>query len=345
MLISRTPVRNRVRYDMSSYTNFTTRVADDPDELRPGLQLPQDFNPRARALAREWAAGFDTDAAIAQRALRYFREQGFVYTLEPPLLGRDSVDEFLFGSKQGFCEHYASSFVFLMRAAGVPARVVTGYQGGDINPVDGYMIVRQSDAHAWAEVWLKGRGWVRFDPTGAASPVRVESGVAAAVPATDPLPLMARTTLTWLREARYNWDALANKWNQLVLGYNPERQREFLTRLGMNEPSWENMALTLFWGVGGLLALLSAWLLRRMRTADPVQRLWLKFCGKLGKKGSPRAANEGPADFVARAAGRYPGEAERIRAIGERYIALRYGALAEARALTELRLLVREFSV
>ena len=345
MLFSRIPVRNRVRYDLRSYTNFTVGDADDADELRPGLQLPADFNPRSRRLAEEWAAGGTTDAAIAQKALDYFREQGFVYTLEPPLLGRDSVDEFLFGSKRGFCEHYASSFVFLMRAAGVPARVVTGYQGGDINPVDQYMVVRQSDAHAWAELWLKGRGWVRFDPTAAASPMRVESGVAAAVPATDPLPLMARTTLYWLRGLRYNWDALANKWNQLVLGYNPERQREFLTRMGMSEPSWENMALTLFWGVGGLLALLTAWLLRRMRNADPVQRLWLRFCAKLGKKGHARAAHEGPADFVARTAERYPTEAGRIRAIGERYIALRYGERADAHMLAELRLLVREFSV
>ncbi|MFH1044027.1 MAG: DUF3488 and transglutaminase-like domain-containing protein [Pseudomonadota bacterium] len=344
MLISRIPVRNRVRYDMRSYTHFTTGNADDADELRPALQLPRGFNPRARRLAEDWAARVATDAAVAQRALSYFREQGFVYTLEPPLLGRDSVDEFLFGSKRGFCEHYASSFVFLLRAAGVPARVVTGYQGGDVNPVDQYMIVRQSDAHAWAEVWLKGRGWVRFDPTAAAAPARVESGIAAAVPATDPLPLMARTTLVWLREARYNWDALANKWNQLVLGYNPERQREFLTRFGMNEPSWENMALMLFWGVGALLALLTAWLLRRIRMLDPVQRQWLRFCAKLGKKGSPRASHEGPADFVARTAARYPGEAERIRAIGERYIALRYGELADPRALTELRALVREFS-
>jgi len=345
MLISRTPVRARMRYDMRSYTSFAIRGADEADEIRRGLQLPRGFNPKARELAQSWAASFDSDAAIAQKALSYFREQGFVYTLEPPLLGRDSVDEFLFGSKQGFCEHYASSFAFLLRAAGVPARVVTGYQGGDINPVDGYMIVRQSDAHAWAEVWLNGRGWVRFDPTAAASPVRVESGVAAAVPATDPLPLMARTTLIWLREVRYNWDALANKWNQLVLGYNPERQREFLTRVGMSEPSWENMAMTLFWGVGGLLAVLTAWLLRRIRTTDPVQRLWLRFCAKLGKKGSPRSAHEGPADFVARTAERYPGEAERIRAIGERYIALRYGELADPRVLAELRMLVREFSV
>jgi transglutaminase-like putative cysteine protease len=343
MLISRTPVRARMRYDMRSYTSFTARGADEADEMKRALQLPRGFNPKARELAQAWAASVDSDAGIAQKALSYFREQGFVYTLEPPLLGRDSVDEFLFGDKQGFCEHYASSFAFLLRAAGVPARVVTGYQGGDINPVDEYMIVRQSDAHAWVEAWLEGRGWVRFDPTAAASPVRVESGVAAAVPATDPLPLMARTTMIWLLEARYNWEALANKWNQLVLGYNPERQREFLTRVGMSEPSWENMALTLFWGVGGLLALLAAWLLRRIRTIDPVQRLWLRFCARLAKKGSPRAAHEGPADFVARTAERHPGEAERIRAIGARYIALRYGELADPRLLSELRMLVREF--
>jgi transglutaminase-like putative cysteine protease len=343
MLIARTPVRTRTRYEMRSYPNFLMRGADQADEIRRGLQLPRGFNPKARELAQSWAASNATDAAIAQQAMNYFREQGFAYTLEPPLLGRDSVDEFLFASKQGFCEHYASSFTFLLRAAGVPARVVTGYQGGEVNPVDQYMMVRQSDAHAWVEVWLKGRGWVRFDPTAAASPVRVESGVAAAVPATDPLPLMARTSMLWLLEARYNWEALANKWNQLVLGYNPERQREFLTRVGMSEPSWENMALTLFWGVGGLLALLAAWLLRRMRTTDPVQRLWLRFCARLATSGSPRAAHEGPADFVARMAQRHPHAARRIHAIGARYIALRYGERADPRRLAELRLLVREF--
>jgi hypothetical protein len=130
-----------------------------------------------------------------------------------------------------------------------------------------------------------------------------------------------------------------------VLGYNPERQREFLTRVGMSEPSWENMALTLFWGVGGLLALLAAWLLRRMRSIDPVQRLWLRFCARLAKTGCMRAAHEGPADFVERAVERHPAEAGRIRAIGVRYIALRYGELADPRLLSELRLLVREFRV
>jgi transglutaminase-like putative cysteine protease len=343
MLISRTPVRARMRYDMRSYASFTTSSANEADEIRRGLQLPRGFNPKARELAQSWVASTDTDAGIAQKAFRYFREQGFVYTLEPPLLGRDSVDEFLFGTKQGFCEHYASSFSFLLRAAGVPARVVTGYQGGELNPVDGYMIVRQSDAHAWVEAWLKGRGWVRFDPTAAASPIRLESGVAAAVPATDPLPLLARTSMVWLIKVRYNWEALANKWNQLVLGYNPERQREFLSRVGMSEPSWENMALTLFWSIGALLALLTAWLLRHMRTLDPVQRLWLRFCARLAKRGSARAGHEGPADFVERSALRHPAEAERIRAIGARYIDLRYGELSDPRLLAELRALVREF--
>ena len=345
VLLARRAVRNRVRYDMRSFTAFTQGEEDDADELRPGLQLPAGFNPRARRLAEEWAANSASGLTVVQRALNYFREQNFFYTLEPPLLGRDSVDEFLFGSRRGFCEHYASSFVFLMRAAGIPARVVTGYQGGEINPVDQYMIVRQSDAHAWAEVWLKGSGWVRFDPTAAVSPMRVESGVAAAVPATDPLPLMARATFNWLRGARYNWDALANKWNQLVLGYTPERQREFLSGMGMNEPSWENMALTLFWCVGAALGLLTVWLLRRLRNADPVQRVWLRFCAKLGRKGCARAAHEGPADFVERSAARYPAAAQLIRAIGERYIALRYGPQRDARQLAELRTLVRELRV
>jgi transglutaminase-like putative cysteine protease len=343
LLISRTPVRTRMRYDMRSFTNFTARGSDEADEIKRGLQLPPGFNPKARELAQSWAAGISSDRAIVEKALGFFRDQRLVYTLEPPLLGRDSVDEFLFETKQGFCEHYASSFAFLLRAAGVPARIVTGYQGGEINPVDEYMIVRQSDAHAWVEAWIQDRGWVRLDPTAAAWPVRVDSGVAAAVPATDPLPLMARTSLLWLLEARNNWEALANKWNQLVLGYNPERQREFLTRVGMSEPSWENMVLTLFWGTSALLALLAAWLLRRVRSIDPVQRLWLRFCARLEKKGSPRAAHEGPADFVARTAERHPAQAERIRAIGAHYIDLRYGELTDPRLLAELRMLVREF--
>src|SRR5690606_32454560 len=157
---------------------------------------------------------------MVQQVLAMFRTQSFFYTLTPPLLGDQPVDDFLFNTRSGFCEHYASAFTFLMRAAGIPARVVTGYQGGEVNPVGDYMIVRQSEAHAWAEAWIEGRGWVRIDPTAAVSPLRVESGIAAAVPSTDGLPLALRSNSEWLRQLRFTWDSFANDWNQWVLGYN-----------------------------------------------------------------------------------------------------------------------------
>ena len=206
---------------------------------------------------------------FAGNAFEFFRGSRFEYTLQPPLLGENSVDEFLFDAKQGFCEHFASSFVFLMRAAGVPARVVTGYQGGDTNPVDGYMVVRQADAHAWAEVWLAGGGWTRVDPTAAAVPVRVELGITAAAPAGQ--SLLMRANLNWLKGLRNNWEALTNQWNQWVLGYNPDRQREMLAWLGVRQPNWETMTLMLFWSVAGVVLLTALWLLRGIRRGDAVK--------------------------------------------------------------------------
>jgi transglutaminase-like putative cysteine protease len=155
----------------------------------------------------------------------FFLRQRLVYTLAPPVLGEQTADEFLFDTRQGFCEHFSNAFAVAMRAAGVPARVVTGYQGGEVNPVDGWLIVRQYDAHAWTEVWLAGRGWVRIDPTAISAPTRIDLNLAAAVPAGDPLPLLMRVDLAWLRDIRFRWEAVANTWNQWVLGYNPERQR------------------------------------------------------------------------------------------------------------------------
>ncbi|HEY6721098.1 MAG TPA: DUF3488 and transglutaminase-like domain-containing protein, partial [Burkholderiales bacterium] len=195
LVISLTPIRSRIRYQMGSAPQFKAPGGANPQDLAMALRLPRGFNPRSQALAREWRESLPDDPAIIRRAIEFYRGSRFEYTLEPPLLGRNSVDEFLFDTKQGFCEHFASSFVFLMRAAGVPARVVTGYQGGDTNPVDGYMVVRQADAHAWAEVWLAGNGWTRVDPTAAAAPVRVELGITAAAPKGAELPLLMRTHL------------------------------------------------------------------------------------------------------------------------------------------------------
>ncbi len=343
-VLSLSPVRTRTRYEMISYPSYVVDSGATRDELREDLELPDGFNPRAQRLAREWRRAAADDAEVVRLALQYFRSNGFLYSLEPPLLGRDSVDEFLFDTREGFCEHYSSSFVFLMRAAGVPARVVTGFQGGAINPVDDYLAVRDSDAHAWAEVWLgASRGWVRVDPTAAVAPSRVERGIAAAVPQGSALPLMIRENFAWLRSLRNSWEALANQWNQWVLGYNPDRQREMLSWLGMEHPSWQSMAMLLFWSIAGVILATGLWLVFRMRRESAVQRAWLRFCAKLGRVGVERAAHEGPVDYAARAAERLPRRADAIRAIARLYVDLRYGPRADVERLLELRSLVRGF--
>ena len=344
-LISYAPVLARMRYEMASLAGAKFADEEEPAALRRTLRLPPNFNPRARALAETWRREARADEQIVQSALRHLREGGYQYTLLPPLLGRDSVDEFLFSTRAGFCEHFTSAVVFLMRAAGVPARVVTGYQGGELNPVDRYLTVRQADAHAWAEVYLRNQGWTRVDPTAAASPLRLDSGLARAVPGAEQLPMLLRAEIPeWIRSARNNWEALVNQWNLQVLGYNSERQREFLNRLGMIDPDWKSLAMTMLISTAFVLALLIAWSLRGLRRSDPVQKAWIAFCAKLGRRGLERLPQEGPRDFAARAGDRLPGQRAVIRAVSELYIALRYGPAAPAEEVSRLRRLVREFT-
>jgi hypothetical protein len=255
------------------------------------------------------------------------------------------VDDFLFTTKQGFCEHYASSFVFLMRAANVPARVVTGYLGGEFNDVGNYYIVRQSDAHAWAEVWLAGQGWVRVDPTGAIAPERVQRGLSAAVSDIAALPFMARNPPQWMRDLRFNLDSLANQWNQWVLGYDSERQFAFLTRLGMESITWQKMALNMATGLGTIIAIFALFMLRHLYTRQPdkVQAAWLKLCLKLAKAGLPRAAHEGAQDYATRIAVARPELADAIRNLASRYSALRYGMLNDEYAQREFISLTAKF--
>src|SRR6185503_6653336 len=179
--LAATPVRSRLRYEMSSAIAPEPHAQVTTGSLARALRLPAGFNKRSLAIAAEWRAASRSDAEILERALAFLKAGRYTYTLEPPLLGTDSVDEFLFDTRSGFCEHFSSAFTFLMRAAGVPARVVTGYQGGDLNPIDRIVTVRQWDAHAWSEVWLAGRGWVRVDPTAAVAPERIERGLEAAL--------------------------------------------------------------------------------------------------------------------------------------------------------------------
>jgi len=341
-ILANAPVRTRMRYDVTSVVSPEPQPTETPAALRRALRLPANFNPRATALAREWRAGSTDEAEIVTRAIAFLRQGGYTYTLEPPLLGEDSVDEFLFATKAGFCEHFSSAFVFLMRAADVPARVVTGYQGGELNSVDSIVSVRQADAHAWAEVFLPERGWVRIDPTAVAVPGRLDRSMAAAVPQASALPLLMRPELEWLRGVRDRWEATVHKWNVWVLGFNPERQRELMASVGVRDADWRALTAALFAFLGALTLVLLAWSLRRFARPDPVQRAWRAFCRKLAARGVERAPSEGPRDFSARAARALPAARHAILRIGSLYIALRYGAGASADAVARLRKMVRQ---
>ena len=324
-LMAKLPVTARQRYAATSHTTMTAGRDESEGVLRRALAMPRGLNPRTREMARGWREKGVTDDVVLDTAIRFFLMQGLSYTLMPPLLGRDSVDEFLFDSKQGFCEHFAGAFVFALRAAGLPARVVAGYQGGEINPFDGYFTVRQYDAHAWTEVWLKDKGWTRLYPTALSVPMRIAGNLASAVPAGSLLPLMARTDLAWLREMRMRLDAVANSWNQWVVGYNPERQREFLDRLGMRAPDWRQMTAVLAILASAVLLALTLWALRQWRPIDPTQRAWLKLSRKLARRGLPRRPWEGPQAYAHQVALRFPEKAAEMMAIAELYGRLRYG--------------------
>jgi transglutaminase-like putative cysteine protease len=343
MLAAR-PVRVRERYTITSHLRYRLGVAERPDVLRRALRLPAGYNPRSLQLAADLRARSPDDREVVTGALDLFRNQLFFYTLVPPELGQHSVDEFLFQTRRGFCEHYASAFVFLMRAAGVPARVVTGYQGGEMNPMGNYLLVRQSEAHAWAEVWLREAGWVRVDPTAAVSPARIQVGIAAAVPAGDPLPLALRADFAMLKRMRMTLDAVTNSWNQWVLGYTPDRQRRLFAGAGMGTPSWGDMVMLMLAVTGAVVAVIAALTLYRLRqtATDPAQALYRAFARKVARRGLTRAPSEGPRDFAARVGRSDPALAAAADRITQLYLALRYGAAPLAQ-LTALRALVRAF--
>jgi transglutaminase-like putative cysteine protease len=343
-LLAPRPVRVRERYEMTSRLEYRLGAVERPEALQRALRLPRSLNPRARELAQRLRAGAASDREVVQAALAFFRTNLFFYTLTPPPLGLHSVDEFLFQTRRGFCEHYASSFAFLMRAAGVPARVVTGYQGGEINPLGGYLIVRQSEAHAWAEVWLEGTGWTRVDPTAAVSPARIEVGIAAALPRTEPLPLGVRGDYPLVTQLRYTLDSITNSWNQWVLGYTPDRQIRLLSRVGVEAPSWKSLTALLVVGAGIVLLALTVMTLQQLRRgdSDPVQHAYRAFCRKLARAGVVRGSSEGPLDFARRACAARPQAAGAVQEITHLYLALRYGGAPPAGA-RELRSRVRAF--
>ena len=346
-LLHQTAVNNRVRYDMASHLNYRDNAELGRRELRRALALPANANPRSRELASQMRKAAADERAYIAAVLGMFRSQNFYYTTTPPLLPSENpVDEFLFSTRAGFCEHYASSFAVLMRAAGIPTRIVTGYQGGELNTIGNYMTVRQADAHAWVEAWLNDDGWVRVDPTAAVSPARVEAGVAAAVPQAEPLPFMLRGEYLWLRRARMAWDSVANSWNQAVLGYTQDRQRQLMRRVGIDDATWRSLATVMFIATGAITLLLAALMLHKLRASrpDPVTAAYLRFCERLAKRGVKRHPSEGPDAFRKRAAAARPELASSIGSISELYIRLRYSEAARASDALRLKREVAAFS-
>ncbi len=313
----RQPINELQRYRAVSHPDFTHGPLEAVPALRTFTTLPQGMNPRTLALAAQWRADPQLaqggTMALVNAALQRLRTGGYTYTLEPGLYGEHTADEFWFDRKQGFCEHIASAFVVLMRAAGVPARIVTGYQGGELNPVDGYWTVRQSDAHAWAEVWVQGQGWVRVDPTGAVSPGRVgqfqrlqaPQGVLGNAMGTILSPDAAQ-------RLRALWEAANNRWNQWVLNYTQERQYDLLRQLGFDSPDWQDLAAV----IAGLIVASAlggaAWTLWERLQHDPWLRLLALARARLARAGLDLPEHTPPRTLAAQALAHFGPQAQAV---------------------------------
>lgn len=307
-LVVRRPLHERKRYQALSWPSVS--ISEDGLaglEQRQNLQLPRDRNPQARAWAQQRRAEAVDDATYINGLLRHFREQDFYYTLKPPLMGSEEIDDFLFNQRRGFCAHYAGALVFLARAAGIPARVVSGYQGGEWNAADGYLTVRQYDAHAWTEVWLSGQGWVRVDPTAAVAPQRIEFGLERAVAEEgtflqDNLLSPHRFKgVSWLNRLRMEMDSLNYYWQLWVLSYDGKRQKSFLNGwLGLED--YQQGLYVLGGSFGGffLLASLIVWWRQRPVPLSPFMRSWQRLQEKGQKLGVEPQAGETAGSYLQR---------------------------------------------
>jgi transglutaminase-like putative cysteine protease len=321
------PVTALLAYEATSYP-AAVMSGDLPLSLRRrALQWPAGTNPQTLAWAAQLRATYRDDGALLQAVLQHFSEPPFTYTLTPPQLDNtNAVDEFLFGTKQGFCGHYASALTAVARAAGIPARVVTGYQGGEWNRIGKYLLVRQADAHAWVEVWLRGQGWVRIDPTAAVAPERVEQGLDGALGADEPVPGRWSSRWQWLGEARSLVDAARTAWQQQFLQFDRTAQERLAAKLGFGEDGLGSVirALVALLGIAGALLFVMVVRTGNWRRPSASERQWRRACRRAAKVGLPRAAGEGELSYAERVAMAHPALAAELRAAAQVYTAWRY---------------------
>ncbi len=322
-----------------------------PLQRRANLQLPDGFDLRTRAFAADLRQTYTDDSELVQALLRYFNQQPFYYTLRPELLGRDAIDGFLFDSRRGFCAHYAGAMSFVLRAAGIPARVVAGYQGGEINPRGNYVLVHQFDAHAWVEVWLGERGWVSVDPTFQVAPQRIEQGLQEALEGEGsfledwPLAAARYRNISWLNSTRLFWDDVNYQWQLRVLGYQSDQQMAF----------FQNWLGTVDWRRIGLIALallalsmlpVALWVLRpRRRPADPARSSWDRLNRRLTRLQLQARSGEGPRAWQARIIDSLAGQQVEISAFFDEYVRQVYDTPAGASNIADTRTLKRTLRV
>ena len=344
------PRPRRFDYSVTSHVEYRAREPLTEGEREMFRALPAGSNPRARALAESWLADGPNDTMIVERAMDYLKSQPFAYTLTPPALGAQPVDEFLFETREGFCEHYASALTFLLRAAGLPARVVMGYQGGELNGVGGYYIVRQTDAHAWTEVWLEDEGWKRVDGVAAVAPERVALGFDG-LGSGGATVAAAALRAKWTRQIALVWDAVNTRWENWIVGYGPELQRSLLESLGFeNLRRAQRSAVLLGLAVVATITLLIglsaylAWRHRQRVGVDAAALCFAKFVRRLARFDvAARGPTEGPRAYAERAAAALPHAATRIHAVANLYLRARYEPDVDGSALAELLAAVAAF--
>jgi protein-glutamine gamma-glutamyltransferase len=327
-LVAREAVTETTTYTAVSHT--LTHSEEPLSKLARLIETrwPRGRNPKSLQLAHEMRAKVASDAAYVGAVLQLFKTGGFVYSLTPPLLNYDSVDDFVFNTRSGFCGHYASAFVTLMRGGGVPARVVTGYLGGEWNPIGDYFVVRQSDAHSWAEVWLDGRGWTRIDPTAMVEPERLTRGILDLLPNAGSAGARLARSSQSLNALLQRWDAINTWWTNHVLKFDYRSQLNLLSRLGIRSPD----LITVAYAFAGALLTWLAWIAWQVGRGVPkvrpdrLARAYARLCRKLGRIGVPRQPHQGPLDYANEVTSRRPDLAETVRSLLSRYADLRYGA-------------------
>lgn len=347
-LQSQHQINRLFQYKLTSSLHYFNNKKISPWEKKAGLQIPEYTNPKTIQKGRELAQKYTRPDDIISHVLKIFNQQNFYYTLHPPLLpGYNTVDRFLFETRRGFCEHFTSSFTLLMRAAGIPARVVIGFQGGTINPLNGVLTVRNTDAHAWSEVWMDQRGWVRIDPTAVIAPQRVEKNLNAALNTSEIRPFFMRYDNPFIKDALLYWDVIDNQWDQWVIGYNEETQQQVLNHIFNEKINFSEIFFLMMAAFMLVLLILSLIIMKpwKRKKLDPAVKIYHHFCRKLAIKGVLRESYEGPNDYAQRAIKTLPEHTQTILLITRLYSSIQYSAAKnKANQLKQLKRLIQKFN-